>query len=464
MSLVTLLSLGAALGYGVFQKGGVDPGDWNLVLLVIGLVGCLHFLWRFREKVPRLDPIAGICAGSFLFLIILQLTPLPVRVVKLVSPHRVELSDAAALINGSVPRLITLSAVPHETLSYLLTVSAYLLVFLLIRDLTSRMARWPWVVTWPVLIVIGLEAILGLYQSSVGGAANMALGTYASRDHYAGLIEMALPLAAVYALSILQNDEEEFNSRAGPALKASFLFALAGIMLVAIVLSLSRMGFLAALSGLLVAGSLALSARGRRVEYAAKTRRWRRWAPTATVAFVLVAGFFLLPTTSLITRFADLAKTEEVSADTRSQIWRDTAALIKDYPLFGCGMGGYESCFLRYKTVAPMFTVDYAHNDYLQVLAELGVLGFSAGLLFVLRLLQRTVRASLYAQSVNERDLSIACLGSMTAMLLHSLADFNMYVPANGLVFAWIAGIAGVHLRRRRRRTQPEETPAAVAV
>jgi O-antigen ligase len=125
--------------------------------------------------------------------------------------------------------------------------------------------------------------------------------------------------------------------------------------------------------------------------------------------------------------------------------------MIKSYLWFGCGWGAYESSFLQFKTVAPMHTVDYAHNDYLQVLVEFGIAGFLAGLVFILRLLWKTIRAATYAYSVDERYLAIACVGSITAILLHSLVDFNMYVPANSMLFAWVAGLAGVHLRRSRR-------------
>ena len=102
-----------------------------------------------------------------------------------------------------------------------------------------------------------------------------------------------------------------------------------------------------------------------------------------------------------------------------------------------------------------MYTVDYAHNDYLQVLAEFGIFGFLSGLFFVIRLIQKTLRGVVYATSIDVRCISIACLASLTAILLHSLVDFNLYVPANGLVVAWIAGIAGVHLDRGRRARVP---------
>jgi O-antigen ligase len=97
-----------------------------------------------------------------------------------------------------------------------------------------------------------------------------------------------------------------------------------------------------------------------------------------------------------------------------------------------------------------MHTVDYAHNDYLQVLVEFGIVGFLAGLVFLLRLLWKAIRAATYSYSVDGRYLAIACVGSIT-ILLHSLVDFNMYVPANSMLFAWVAGLAAVHLRKSRR-------------
>jgi O-antigen ligase len=182
---------------------------------------------------------------------------------------------------------------------------------------------------------------------------------------------------------------------------------------------------------------------------------WRRAIPAVIVGLIVLLGFVFLPTDPLIARFSDFTRVEDVSADTRAQIWRDTTNLIKAYPLTGCGWGAYQATFLKFKTVAPMNTVDYAHNDYFQVLAELGIVGFVAGLIFVLRLVGHTIRGATYSMSFDERYLAIACIGSFTAILLHSFVDFNMYIPANSLVFAWIAGIASVHLRKQRRATAP---------
>jgi O-antigen ligase len=84
--------------------------------------------------------------------------------------------------------------------------------------------------------------------------------------------------------------------------------------------------------------------------------------------------------------------------------------------------------------------VDFAHNDYLQVLAEFGLIGFLLLAALLIRTLVRVFRATL--GDGPQRYLAIACGGSLTAILLHSFVDFNLYIPANAMVLAWIAGVA----------------------
>lgn len=86
-------------------------------------------------------------------------------------------------------------------------------------------------------------------------------------------------------------------------------------------------------------------------------------------------------------------------------------------------------------------TDDFAHNDYLQLLAELGVLGFlivAAGAFWITR---RAVRGAVGLQDPEKRYFALACAGALAAILLHSTVDFNLYVPANAMVLLWIAGM-----------------------
>jgi O-antigen ligase len=219
------------------------------------------------------------------------------------------------------------------------------------------------------------------------------------------------------------------------------------------------MAFLASLAALLAVLVILVSTRTWRDGQQADVRRLPQWASVSAVTAAIALGFIYLPTDPLVARYGALAG-ESISADMRVQIWRDTTRLIKDYPLFGCGLGSYGSCFLRYKTVAPMGTVDYAHNDYLQVLSELGVFGFVAGLALVARVLLLTIRGARYASSADNRFMAIASAGAITAILLHSFVDFNMYVPANGLEFAWILGVAAVYTNSRAGQTPGSQKTA----
>src|SRR5258706_8148264 len=143
MNLVTLTLLSLALGYAVFQRAGVAPSDWNLCLAAIGVAGVVHFLVPHRLRLPKPDRIAATSASVFLGVAALQLLPLPVVVVRVLSPARVELLQATQPITGELPRFVTLSAVPYETLEYALTLAGYAVVLLLVRDLTLRSrSRW----------------------------------------------------------------------------------------------------------------------------------------------------------------------------------------------------------------------------------------------------------------------------------------------------------------------------------
>lgn len=448
MSVFTLAALTVVLGYAAFQRAGVVPTEWHYCLIATGVICALHFMFSPRRDTPRLDRLAFTAIGVFLSIAVLPLIPLPLAVIRALSPARAELLAASAPFTGGMPAYAPLSLAPYNTAEYVLTLLAYCAVFLLIRDVAFHLAKTPWAVVWPLLAIGALEAALGLYQAYADPARFAhAKGTYDSYDHFAGLLEMILPFALIYPAAILKRERNRHESPAGPALKACVVLMTAALLLTGIIHSLSRMGFLVALAVVFVTGSIALSVRGFHVEYAAGAALWRRIGPPMLVGAVVLLGFIFLPTDPLIARFSELAQTEDISADTRAQIWRDTVGLIKAYPLTGSGLGTYESAFYRFKTVAPMNTVDYAHNDYMQVMAEMGLIGFAVGLLFIVRVMHRNMRAAVYARSADHRYLAVGCIASMTGILLHSFVDFNMYVPANGFAFAWVLGIAGLNLR-----------------
>jgi O-antigen ligase len=338
---------------------------------------------------------------------------------------------------------------------HLLRIAGYTVVFLLVRELVWR-SRRHWVAAAPLVMTAFLEAALGLVQVTIGETGTHARGTYVNRNHFAGLLELALPLAVMYPITVLGRGSEPRVSQVRPAAWACAGFAVAAVILLGIIYSLSRTGFLASLTSLFVMGLVALGA-GR--------PRWRKFVAVGVVAAVIVLGFIFLPPDQLVKRLAQIASTEKVTAEARLSLWRETLDLIAAYPVFGCGLGGYESAFLKYKRSEPLVTDDYAHNDYLQLLAETGGLGFSIAAALLVAILARAAGGLARRSSIETRCLALASMGAFIAILIHSFADFNLYIPGNGMALAWIAGIvAGLEFSAAERRQSVRALPDIVEV
>jgi O-antigen ligase len=417
--------MAAALAAAVILEAGVVPAQFAWSALGVSLAACLALL-----RAPRANR-ATVILTLLLGWMLLQLVPLPPALVLLLSPYRYHALQAARAALGLDPRAwMPLSAAPAATLAGLLFVVPAMAAFLA----AGEMARWwagrMWLVAAPVLVLAWLEAVLGLVQfffmRMAGGAAASVSGTYAAYDHYAGFLEMAFPLAVMGALST-----RDSRARIPAALRTSAMLAVAACLLMGIFLSLSRMGVvstLTAAAGVLVA--LAFGLPGR--------RRWLWLVPVAIPLLILVS----LSTREMLLRFADLTATQDISKDVRVQIWTDTLHVIAAYRWTGCGLGAFERGMYQFKTAAPTNTVDYAHNDYLQMTAELGIPGVLLLAALAVWVLGRTLRVVIFMHGSPNWALACGLLGAFIAIAMHSLADFNLYVPANALAFAWLAGMS----------------------
>jgi O-antigen ligase len=258
-------------------------------------------------------------------------------------------------------------------------------------------------------------------------------GTYTNRDHFSSFLEMILPLAVVYGLVLLRRGREQGGLSIRGALAVAFVWGAAATIFVAIVYSLSRAGFLAAVITLLFILSLCIQVRGSCILNPARL---------ATLLLILLAMLIFLPTNMLLNRFASMTAPTDVEGDARFPIWKQTIPLILKFPVFGCGLGGYESAFLRYQQTNNNFGVQFAHNDYLQYLAELGIVGFSLLAVCAGSIVSETTRAVFESENSEKRLLAVASAGSILAIALHSMVEFDTYIPANAMTLAWIAGIA----------------------
>lgn len=417
--IACVLLLGTAVG----QEGHDERLRRNLCLLLIGVFGLVV---AFRKSSTldseRLDRIITVCAILLPCYALLQVLPLPVSLVSFLSPARAELLKGLAPLTGGLPGLTTLSIVPGITFTHFVLLTGYAVVFFSIRALVRSAPGSSWFFAVPVLLAATLETIAAFFQVAAGVPAR---GTYTVKNHFAGLLVMALPFAVAWLLAVANGASRGGARDAQFGIRFSAALALSAFLLLGISFSLSRGAFIAALASGAVLAVLAfpsgMSVRGRLFTCGA-------------AGLVLFIGLFYLTPMVLIQRLA------EHSSSGRTAIWRNTLDLISAYPVVGCGLGGYESAMLRFKTTVLLSALDYAHNDYLQFLGELGVLGFLVGATFLSALLVRTVRAA--SQGLGARWVGVGCAGALTAILAHSFFDFNLYVPANAIILAWIAGVS----------------------
>jgi O-antigen ligase len=175
------------------------------------------------------------------------------------------------------------------------------------------------------------------------------------------------------------------------------------------------------------------------------------------VAVLVLAGFVFLPPERLVRRFAEFVSTDGLTGQGRADLWAETIPLIRTYPIFGCGLGGYETAFSRFKISGVLVTDDFVHNDYFQLLAELGLVGFVIGAALAFSVVRIALRCARKSSDPEARYFAVACLGALSTIALHSLADFNLYIPSNAMLLAWIAGMTiSVELRATKMNVREQ--------
>jgi O-antigen ligase len=423
-----LAALSLIFAYAVFASGGIVPSDWNRCLVALGLLTLVYF--RFTKKDDLAPPLQSRLMWPSLLLlayVALQLVPLPLWLLRALSPARAALVQ---FLNPITPgtAYAPISVFPSATLAHLLRIAAYIVVFVLTRELAWRTLERRWLIAAPIVIIAGANAVAGVFQYSPPDS--VAHGTYVNRNHFAGLLELSLPFALAYPMATVMKRRRLPLRR---AVLVSISLALATLMLLGVILSLSRGGFLASLAALFVVGFVTLSGR-------ASLRR-RLGVAAAVAATLAVISLYVAPDL-LIGRFGEVRETlSDAPPDARAQVWRDTWALVRDYPLVGCGLGAFAQAFPRYRTFLPQLAIDTVHNDYLQFLAELGVIGFAIAAAGMTILFVSAADGAFRNADLSSRYIAIACLAALVAILIHSFTDYNLYIPANAMLVAWIAGI-----------------------
>jgi O-antigen ligase len=325
-----------------------------------------------------------------------------------------------------------LHATPYPFLARveLLKLAAYLLIFFLAtqvfrerRDLTN--------LAWFLILLCFSVSLLGIVQHFTSDAKIYGLltlsgggdpfGPFVNRNHFAGFVELTLP--AGLALLIFRGLRRD-------------MIAMTGLLTIvpvgAIVLSGSRGGIVSFAFEIAV---LALLARFR------KAPEGPRLMALAIVGFAALALIAWLGVGTAIERFSTLHP-GDVTLSRRASMFRGAAHIFFDHPIKGSGLGSLVAVYPRYETVYDGHIVDHVHNDFMEMLAEMGILGAVCGVVFLWILFRDARKCFATEQGHFSRAIHAGAIAALFGILLHSLVDFNLHIPSNALLFLLQAYLA----------------------
>lgn len=361
-----------------------------------------------------------------------SITPVLIVIVLLVFLWlmRVVNSNGKLNISGCPPALtiailcfILLAAVSfvfsiykHDSFYALLRLACYAgLFYLVIGNYSRPLRRYLTAVimlTATGLSVYGLLQYFGLFPHNWWGPAEFLASTFVNHNHFSGYLELAIPLA----LGIVIRYK---NIR--PFLKLLVIEALI-IMGAAFIFAQSRGAWVSLSMSLFV--MLIILFKNKLVSV------------KVFVVFVLiiacVIGVSYFNDSSVSERIKSFEELNasvsgEASMDMRFLIWEGSVDMIKANPVIGTGIGTYVWGFSRYRPVGLNNRANFAHNDYLHMTAEMGILALPLMLIIL--------GITIYKGFTSMNPVIIGCAAGILSLSIHGLADFNFHIPANMIVF-----------------------------
>jgi O-antigen ligase len=349
------------------------------------------------------------------------------------------------------------TAYRHDTISKVLLYVAYaLFAFLANQSLrrNSQARMLALAISAYGVAVAGFALMQGLspngklYWVRTPYFGGWIYGPYVNHNHYAGLMEMLVPVPLVLCLTRHADSRIRKMAAAGAALMAGTIFfsgSRGGMLALIVQLVLLAIVFVKMQSGTRAAASVGFFA--------------------VVVAFLLVwiGGLEL---TNRVASIGTETK-QEITGGTRWTIDKDSFRMFLRKPILGWGFGTFSTAYPQFRTFYTNLSVTDAHNDYLQHLVETGAVGFAAMLWFLVTMYRNAWKKLRDWPSEITGAVALACMLGCTGILVHSFVDFNLQIPANAAWF-YVLCVLGAsphvlesHRRVRRSRQQPAPEPDA---
>jgi len=414
------IGLLAALIFTVMAHGAVEP--WSVALFEL-IVLVLLVLWGIKCTLDRHVKIT-----------------VPAAALPIVALLLLGIFQSVAFMDGAGQRAslsLDVEATRHAVMILGFQAISFIVAanFLVTRERLSLLAN--------VLTVFGATvAAFALIQYFtwdgrfywLRSTDRSVFGPFVNHNHFAGYMVMVMCVPLGLILKAV---------RGHVRLVYGFAAALMGT---AAIVSGSRSGVMS------IAGAMILMTvlknrfrRSARMHDPFESRRYRllRIGPIAIITLAMIVGVGWTGATPIVERIGEAIDglVRSGTADlSRAMIWRDTVPMIRDHPITGAGLGTYYTNYPTYANTQQLFGLDYAHNDYLQVVADCGAVGAIIAVWFIVLLFAAIYRA------VQVRDpllagWALAAGGGIFAVAIQSVSDSDLQIPSNALLFLILSAV-----------------------
>ncbi|MBN3040041.1 MAG: O-antigen ligase family protein [Candidatus Omnitrophica bacterium] len=352
----------------------------------------------------------------FLLIVLLQCLPLPLPIIKIISPQ------TAYLFENFLPNEFStsphaLSIYPAITKEGLIQFISYLSIFFLTINTIKTRKQFEriflFIIAWAV--VLNLYGAIKRYFFNAESA--FGLSTFGNQNHFAGYMVLITPLAAGYAIYCKNFYKKLFFSFLCAMLAAGIFFSLSRAALLSLICSF-----------FLMTG----------VFFLAKKTKWRR--NVKTVFLIIIIIIVLLTAISLESMRQKLSITHR-GLNERIIRFKDALDLAKNFLFFGVGLGNFRYIFTRYRTFFSDQLQFYLHNDHLQLLVEVGLAGLISYCLFFFYVLRSIVNQLFSRRDPLVKNMLLGGICGIFALLLDSFFDLDFHIPAIAFMFWFLLGL-----------------------
>lgn len=447
MSAVIFAIFISLLIFSPLAFGTVERWSYTLMETLSFLALFLFLYDNRRAKGPSLREVPGLVPLLvFLCYFLLQLVPLPPGLLKVISPGAYGLySDTLWVVDPSVWGSISINK--NATMSEFFRVASYAAFYVLTIQLLTRKDLLKRTVSIVVIAISALAFFSMLqhflwngkiywFRELTGGG--IPFGPYVNRNHYAGLVDMVLPVIVClfiyyrprYFYSTLR--ERVVEAFSNPTTNVHILLgAAAALAATSVFLSLSRGGILSLLLSLAFLGMML---------YKDKKKKGPMLVALVVIVVFYSVGWFGWD--RIFERFEALRDAQGDISEMRLDIWRDTVSIMKDFPLTGTGLGSFMRIYPHYRSVQPEGIIDHAHNDFLELFSEGGIVAALIVLCFWASVIRKSYGSFRRRRERYSVMLYIGAAAGIVSMLIHSITDFNLHIGANALYLFFLTGLA----------------------